>query len=943
MLRMIQSQSAEQAKEYRQEELSQSGYYLDQQELKGAFHGLLVQRLGLTSVVDKKSFDALCDNLNPATFKKLTPRTVSKRTVGYDINFHCPKSVSVLHVLSHDDHILEAFRRSVMVTMQDIEADMMTRVRKGGRNEDRPTGEMLWADFIHQTARPTIEAEPDPHLHCHCYTFNVTYDSIEQRYKAGMFRDIKRDMPYYEARFHKRLADALTGLGYRIRRTGKYFEVEGVPQNVINLFSKRTNEIGRIAKEEGITNARELGQLGARTRIKKNKNLSMAELKQDWRRQIYEVGMTGGDTGGALIRHAPVNQPHDRSAADCVTHALQHSFERSSVVHDRRVLASAYRHAVGCSGVTLESITRAFRQDSRIISVQDGQKLLCTTHEVLAEERRMVELAQSGKGKLIPLYDIPLVKGTLMSPVGGCYSNISQNSGMTFRNLPPLNITGDQADAVIHALTTTDRVTIIRGGAGTGKTTTMKELVGLIEQAGIMITMVAPTANASRGVLREEGFDRADTVAKLLADEEMQKGLSGGCLIVDEAGLLGVRDLSALLQLVTDRNARLILVGDTRQHNSVIRGDALRILNTIAGIQAAEINKIYRQRHEVYRKAVEELAVGNVRAAFERLYAFGAIKEIDKGDPHKQLVTDYMGVIRRRKTVLVVSPTHKQVDAVTASIRTVLREEGRIGAEEITVTRYVSLNLTEAEKADPRHYQSGQVVQFSQRMPGIKHGSLLRVWSLSNSQVILAGEDGKALFLPLDRAGGFAVYRETSMQLAIGDNVIITRNSMDQQGKRLNNGHTLKVMSIDDGGAIRFINEASRVTYILNKEFGHIAYGYATTSNSAQGRTVDEVLIAQPAETFPATSMQQFYVSVSRARDMVHIYTDDKEALLENASETGDRQSALELTGIAPIAFTIARNNADPPILQQIPTPVPIPAKPSPIGIHAPKPAKLTL
>ena len=910
---MIQSLSAEQAKEYHTDELTHSGYYLDDQELKGSFHGRIAGRLGIAGEVDKKTFDALCDNIHPVTYGNLTPRTALNRTVGYDINFHCPKSVSVLHVLSNDDHILEAFRCSVHATMRDIEADMQTRVRKGGKDEDRRTGELLWADFLHQTARPVKDAEPDPHLHCHCYTFNVTWDEVEQQYKAGQFRDIKRDMPYYAARFHKRLADALMEQGYRICRTGKFFEVEGVPQQVIDLFSKRTNEIGQIAREQGITDAKVLDQLGARTRVKKKKHLSMTELKQEWRNQIYALGMAGKGEGGNPIRYAPAKWENDLSPADCINHALLHRFERASVVHDRRILETAYRFGIGEAAVTLEQITEAFRQDDRIITIQDSGKILCTTQEVLAEEKRMVALANDGKGKLAPLYAVA----------------------------PPLTLTGDQGAAASYVLTCTDRVSIIRGGAGTGKTTLMQETVSLMRQAGKKVTIVAPTANASRGVLRQEGFAKADTVAKLLNDPALQNELQDDVLIVDEAGLLGVKDMTALILLATDKNARLIFVGDTRQHSSVIRGDALRILNTVAGIRAAEVNRIYRQRNEGYRKVVEDLAAGNVTAAFDRLDAFGAIKETTPTNPSGQLVLDYMEVVNRGKTALVVSPTHRQGEAVTTAIRKALREGGKIGVNEITVTRYANLNYTDANKADARMYQPGLAVQFNQNLSGIPRGSIWEVGDVSGNEVMITGANGKTVPLPVDRAGEFNVYRKTTIGLAVGDTVTVTRNGYDKSGKRLNNGQTMQVVSIDDENNIQFRNAASGITYCLDKDFGHISYGYVTTSHSSQGKTVDEVFISEPAATFPAASMKQFYVSVSRARERVHIYTDDKAALLEHVSNIGDRQSAMELVGPDEgsqfIAGQLARlNQLSPPT-----SPMPAPSREHDTGNikpHAPQP-----
>ena len=206
----------------------------------------------------------------------------------------------MLHALVNDGHVLEAFQRSVAATMQEIEADARVRVRKAGQSTDRVSGELLWVDFVHQTARPVDGFVPDPHLHAHCYVFNLTWDETETRVKACQFRQINKDMPYYQAMFHKRLADNLVALGYQVRRTAKSFEIDGIPQEVIDLFSKRTDEIGRVAKEKGITDAKELSELGARTRSKKQTGLTMEELKAEWKSQIRLLG--GQETKDAVIR-----------------------------------------------------------------------------------------------------------------------------------------------------------------------------------------------------------------------------------------------------------------------------------------------------------------------------------------------------------------------------------------------------------------------------------------------------------------------------------------------------------------------------------------------------------------------------------------------------------------------------------------------------------------
>lgn len=867
MIRMIQSSSAAHAKAYFKDELSRSDYYVTDQELQGKIQGLLAERMCIKGQVTKDLFNDLCDNISPATGKALTPRTKGDRTVGYDINFHCPKSVSILHVLSKDDHILQAFERSVRATMQDIERDSKTRVRTRGRDEDRPTGELLWVDFTHQTARPVDGSMPDPHLHAHCFVFNATWDEQEQRIKACQFRDIKRDMPYYQARFQKYLSDDLINLGYGIEATRTSFEVKGVPKHVIGLFSKRTDEIGRMAKEKGITDAKELDELGARTRSKKQKGHSMEDLTIEWRRQIHEYTEKEGKKENPVIRYAQQKEERILTPEQCIDFAVQHGFERASVLQDRRLLASAYRYSIGHAKVSLEGITENFAQDSRLIHVEEKGKLMTTTQAVLAEEQRMVRIARQGFGKLRPLY----------------------------AKIPETKLQGEQKAAIEHVLSTTNRVSIVTGKAGTGKTSTLQELVPLLEKTGKTITIIAPSSEASRGTLRESGFKQADTVSRLKLDRDMQDKLKGQVLIVDEAGMLGTRDMTRLLEIADRQNARLILVGDTRQHASVDRGDALRILNTVAGIKTAEISKIYRQKNEVYKQAVEDLSVGDVASAFEKLEDMGAIKEIDPKKPYEMLVNDYLDTLKNKKTALVISPTRQQSDEVTEALRQKMKSSGMLGKKEKQMVRLQNLNLTEAQKADWRNLQEGQVVQFNQNLPHIKRGSQWTISECTEKGVHIQNEAKETRILPTEKSKDYEVYEKSLIPIARKDIVRVTRNGFDLQKKDLLNGQMFEVLKVSNSGKIQLRNLISKTEYEINQDFGHLSHAYCITSHASQGKSVDQVLIAQPAATFPATSSKQFYVSVSRGKEGVKIYTDKKQELMEHAAKLGDRQSAIEL------------------------------------------------
>lgn len=865
MIRMIQSVSAARAKTYFSDALTKTDYYIDTQELPGRFAGRLSQRLELTGTASKERFFALCESINPNTGNPLTQRTRNDRTVGYDINFHCPKSVSLIHAFSKDDHILKAFEGSVSETMRDIETDSLVRVRKNRRDENRKAGELLWAEFTHQTARPVDGFLPDPHLHRHCFVFNATWDDHEKKIKAGQFREIKRDMPYYQAMFLKRLSDKLMVLGYQIRTTEKSFELAGIPQAAIDLFSKRTDEIGRIAKEKGITDAKRLDELGASSRAKKQKGLTMPELKKNWRKQIAENVAYQPEEEQQPIRYAPKADRQRFSPQQFVDFSLHHSFERASVVQDRRLLAAAFQQSIGHDTVTPEAIKDCFNGDERIIRGRDSDRIYCTTVDVLQEEQTMVKLALQGRGKFEPLYAA----------------------------LPQIILDGQQGKAIAHVLTTCNQVAIIRGAAGVGKTTLMVEAAEHIAASGKELFVVAPTAQASRGVLRDEGFKNAETIAMLLMDKNFQNRLQGQVLWVDEAGLLGTGDTVAILKIATKQNARVVFGGDAKQHASVIRGDALRLL-TEAGVEMVEVTKIRRQKNAVYKAAVKDLSGGNVKDAFVRLSEMGAIKEIDPDNPDVDLVTDYLQAIKKGKSALIVSPTHEQCDTVTIAVREKLKQAGLIGKRELPVRKLTNLNFTDAMKKDCRNYQKGQFVQFNQNAPGINRGSVWRVDRVKGNDISIVSQLEERQTLPFCKTNAFDVFRHSEIGLSKGDQVRITRNGFDEQNRRLNNGTFLEVTAIDKSG-ITLASKAGQSTYRLSKEFAHIDHAYCSTSHSAQGKTVDEVFISQPVSTFVATDAKQFYVSVSRGRDNVSIYTDDREALLEYASNAGDRRSALEL------------------------------------------------
>ena len=863
MLRITCSENAKQAKSYYTTSLKYEGkahklgsYYAEEQEIVGQWQGNGAERLGLSGRVDQKSFEALCDNHVPGTRDCLTARMKENRRVGYDFNFNCPKSVSVVHALTGDERVLGAFRESVAETMRQIESGMNTRVRIANAHEDRRTGNMVWGEFVHFTARP-VEGRPDPHLHAHCFAFNATYDPVEKRWKAGEFSAIKRAGEYYEAAFHARLAQKVAALGYTVGRSGDWWEIQGVSRDVLEKFSQRTEKIEETAREQGISDAQAKEKLGALTREKKVKT-SLTELKQEWAERLtVEEKQALSD----LLGHQQGQMVTPRESMD---YALAHCHERSSVVTDKALVTEALWHGIG--HVEVEQVERQLYRDDIIVKEMEGQRW-CTTREILSEEVENIQFVQNGFGQCCPL----------------------NAKAYTFQN----NQLGqDQKEAVRHVMISPDRVMAIRGPAGAGKTTMMREAVPAIEAGGHKVFTFAPSAESSRGTLREEGFGNAQTVAHLLKNESLHPQLRGQVLWIDEAGLLSARQMRGIFQMAGQQDCRVILSGDTRQHTSVERGDALRLLETYAGLKAAELTEIRRQRDAQYRDAVREFSNDNPQGGFEKLDEMGAIKEMSEQERYREIAQDYADAIIRRKTALVVSPTHAEGEKVTALIREELKQRGKLGTDERKFTRVINQQWTEVQLSHASNYYPGLVVQFHQNAHGFIRGQRVTVSSVdSEGSVHVQDEKGHKQPLPLYQSARFQVYETQTLPLAPGDKIRITQNGFTADGKhRLNNGTVFQVKGFTKAGDLKLSNG-----WVIGKDYGNLAHGYCQTSHVAQSKTVDRVFVAQSIESFGASSTEQFFVSISRARESVTVYTDDKARLAKAIQSSGARMNAHEL------------------------------------------------
>ncbi|MEM6504043.1 MAG: MobF family relaxase [Planctomycetota bacterium] len=856
---------------------SAGDYYLPR-EGRGLWIGKGAHHLGLKGAIEKEHFDRLCENRHPYTGERLTLRTKPGRRIGLDVSFSVPKSVSVVWMALNDARLIDAMEDAAAAALHRMERQVASRVRRQGANHSSVTANWIAGMFTHHTARPSSSSQvPDPQLHLHAFVFNATNCPIEDRWKAIDPGKFHRDAPYYQAIFHSELAKRVRELGYPIERTGHAgWEIAVVDRPTIEIFSSRSKQIEALARRLGITDNHAKGRLGATSRLAKENAIDFEELRDAWLSILPEEAIQQIRDHGHLEGCSPMTP---RQAVDF---ALEHGFERSSVLSGRRVVAETLKLAAG--HVTVDEAEMALRNTPDLWTDTDDEGgWWVTTPQEYDREMALVRFAKNGRGRYAWLGE-PM---RVIHPRDGVKLNENQEA------------------AVRSIWSSTNRVELLLGVAGTGKTTLMREAIAGLEAAGRKVMVLAPSAEASRGVLRNEGFELADTVAMFLKNRNLQTSIDpkvtgdtrDPVIWVDEASLLSVKQMQALFRVAVRLDARVVLSGDPLQHQSVEAGDSLRLLQNHAYLNPIRTSHILRQKG-VYREAVEHLSKGQVGRGFEKLDRMGAVIEIPQNIAHSRIAQEYVKAVKQGKSVLVVSPTHSEGGKVTRRIRQALVEAGLVKPKGRVVEYHRDTQWTTSQKRQPENYEPGMVIRAHAKLAsGLKARGSYRVVAQEGGQVLVLNERKRFAGLqplPLDQAHRFSVHRSEAIPLAKGDWVRCNGNIKDRRGRAINNGSLLKVAGVNRRSLV-LKPEGGGKTLRVPVDSGAFTHGYALTSHASQGRTVDRVLIAQSAESAPAASLEQLYVSVSRGREKVMLFTDDRQKLMQSVERSVARTSAIEL------------------------------------------------
>jgi hypothetical protein len=530
------------------------------------------------------------------------------------------------------------------------------------------------------------------------------------------------------------------------------------------------------------------------------------------------------------------------------------------VVPQHRILEASL--VKGCGQLDLARLKKELADDASLVRV--GSEF--STREILGKELYLIRSVNAGVEAVAPIYS---------------------------RYEPPARLGLDQRKALEHVLTSPDQFTGFRGLAGSGKSTALVELATALCHRGYDSVFCAPTASAADTLRKEVSYlAKTMTVQKLLADPHAQSRLSPGLVIVlDEAGAVGLDDMAKLFELARLRNCRVIMSGDTGQHSSVPKGDALRILEQYSNYRFSELTTIRRQKSEAFRQIVKLAAAKQTGQAFAKLMELGAVSEAptDDGQLYQKAADAYLSATKQGKSALLVSPTWAEIEAVTEKVRETLKADGVVSPDEQMFSVFDSLSWTEAQKKNASQYEPGQRLRFVRKTRKFDRGETVEVAAVVENGLRVRRADGTEVdFIPANAANTFDVGEARELKVATGDWLLLQAN----HGREFINGERVHVREVQNG---RISLTDGRQ---LPANFNTFTHGYAVTSHSSQSKTVDEVLLVASSRSFAAVNREQFYVSISRGRERVHVFTDDVELLARRVTDSHERKAAVELEAL---------------------------------------------
>ena len=732
MLTISKPLSAGQAQSYHQKEFTakEQNYWSQRGVVAGEWQGRLAAQLGVSGAVSAEDFAKLSQGQHPETGEQLVRQRTSyeyqdadgktiktmEHRAGWDATFSAPKSVSLTALVGGDDLVREAHRDSVRIALEQLE--QYTQARIGGNHLPETTGKFVAAKFEHDTARP-VDGYVAPQLHTHAVIFNITERENGQP-RAIQPQSLFDSQQFATAVYQSELTYRLRQLGYEITvgRSGAP-EIKGYSQEYLDASSPRSQQIREYLERTG-RQGKEAAEIAAHSTRDKKEIHSPGEVMAAHRKLAADFGNQADAVVAAArerVRHQEKPANSFERVRESLTFSRDKNFEREAVIDERALIRDGLRRGMG--DVTYSQVRSNL--DARIASGEfqrvehahtPGQQF--TTAKTIAAERQIISLVREGRNQADPV----LSRSEAIS-VADKHSHLNRA----------------QKGVVEDVLSSPDRVHGIQGFAGSGKTTTLSVIRSAAESQGYKVEGFAPTSRAARQ-LGEAGVEAGTLQGFLARSANPTPPDQKHFYFVDESSLASTNQMREFLSRLGPRD-RVLLIGDTRQHQGVEAGRPFEQLQE-AGMRTAKLDEIVRQKDPALKSAVEMLATGQVSAALDALQKQGRVREIPEAeDRHRAIARSY---VESPEKTLIVSPDNASRRELNAVVRQELKANGTLAPEDHSFLVLVQRqDMTGAERSWASRYELNDVVRYTRgsKTAGIEAGEYRTVIGINPASNLL--------------------------------------------------------------------------------------------------------------------------------------------------------------------------------------------------------------
>lgn len=733
--------------------LAREDYYLEGGEPPGLWTGHGAKVLGLLGEIDKEIFSNLFDGLDSKGRPLVQNAGHENRQAGWDLTFSAPKSVSVLWSLLPTEAgaiIRECQLEAVRKACQYLE-DEAGWTRRGKAGAIREKAGLIVGLFEHGTSRAG-----DPQLHTHALFMNL---AVRHDGTTGTIES----KPFYQ---HKMAAGALyrselaaqlqQKLGVEIERVRSWFEVKGIDKNLTEHWSTRRKEIEEALAKSGFQSSKASEMAALNTRHVKQ-HIAREELFEEWKTKGREMGWDS-DQAQAIVKEGPFQHkdPPRVARAIALKDALEDITNHQSFFSERELVRKVAEQAQG-KGIGAADVLAVSREylSENAVHLRNGDQLLFTTPEMLELEKEMLSNVEKSR------------EGTWHQVKERAAAKILKENS----HLRP-----EQKSAIEHITQKKGMIAAVSGMAGTGKTTMLKVAAEIWKKSGFEVRGAALSGKAADGLSTEAGINSA-TIAKTLFDIDNGKNqlTENTILVIDEAGMVGTRQMNRLIKEAAKAYAKLVLVGDAKQLQPVDAGGPFSSITNRLGDVA--MTEIIRQKESWAREAVHDLANGDAGKALGALAERGLVSVTEDKPKARNALLDAWrndGMAKPQEN-LILTGTNQDAAILNREAQALRKEKGYLG--------------TDVLKAAGESFHEGDRILFTKNAAprGIRNGSIGTISKiqdhLNKLQVTL--DNGRSVEVPLSEYDsvklGYAVTTHKSQGMTTQNTFILTDEAMQDR------------------------------------------------------------------------------------------------------------------------------------------------------------------